>query len=71
MAILCTDSHITVYEMIMSNGQELAFKYVLIGILLLELNEICTMVRQINLIDKSDQLKWRVSPPGCFTSHNV
>jgi hypothetical protein len=44
-------------KVVMSNGQELAFKGALIGILLLELNEICTMVRQINLIDKSDQLK--------------
>jgi hypothetical protein len=68
---LCTDLHITVHEVIISAPQALAFKRALTGMLLLEFNEICTMVRQINLIDKSDQLKWRVSPSGCFISHDV
>jgi hypothetical protein len=41
----------------MSDGQALAFKKVLTDVLSFEFNELCTMIRQITLIDKSDQLK--------------
>jgi hypothetical protein len=56
---LCTDPHISVYEVIMSEGHVLTFKRTLTCILLLDFNELCNLIRQIILIDRSDQLLWR------------
>jgi hypothetical protein len=68
---LCTDPHISVYEVIMSEGHVLTFKRTLTCILLLDFNELCNLIRQIILIDRSDQLLWRASPSDSFSTHNV
>jgi hypothetical protein len=68
---LCEDPFIPIFDVVISGGQTLKFSRVLVGILLTELNEVCSMIRSISLSLERDHLKWRRSPSGTFSSHEV
>jgi hypothetical protein len=62
---------VIVYEIVMSGEQALQFSRDLSGILLVEFNDLCLLVRNIPLYLARDNFFWRMSPSNKFTSHEV
>jgi zinc-binding in reverse transcriptase len=65
------NSTVTVYEVVRPGGQVLQFSRSLLGILLIEFNELSILVRNIVLSLTRDKFFWRISPSGKFSSHEV
>ena len=63
--------NITVFDAILSKGQDLTFSRQLSGVLLIEFNELCTIISSCQLSLAHDQIVWRWSSSGSFTSQSA
>lgn len=68
---ICSTSHISVYEVVLSKDKAMQFTRQLTGALLIEFNELYVLVSQQSLSLHTDQLTWRWDNSGKFFTHFV
>lgn len=68
---ICVNKEVTVFDVVLSQGQSLEFNRQLGGRLLIDFHDICSIINSCQLSLNQDQIKWRWCSSGLYTSKST